>query len=542
MKKTAIIILMAFAAVCAKAQTAYDALLFSENNHEGTARTMAMGNAFTALGADLGSVSINPAGSAVAGYSQFTFTPALTISTSSTTGVSPYSDGSLPYFQDNVRSSITRLAMPNFGITLNYDTNRKSGVKNITFGFVVNKVAGWDEDVFACGTNSSTSFMGAMAYEATANGYLGSELGATNAYDIMPWKYAAGYQSGMISTFGGYDDQFAGASEVIFDNGEVALGGPLEQSYSRRTEGGKCEYLFNLGANISDFLYIGANLGINSISYSYDEHFKEVAIDPSDFAIGMANGDRMYWNDMYYKYSYAANGTGYFGKFGFILAPGNGFRFGAAIQTPAVNHIREEWAISAEATFSNSSYNGYSDSPIGVGSYTVISPYRANVGAAYTLGNFGLFSLDYELCDYGQMKYKSYDADRDYFEKINNDIRERFGISHIVRAGLEVKPASCIAVRAGYGMSTSSELYDSWGDKIPVSLTQNVSFGLGYSSPKSFFADMAIRKTFMPKEYYMPYSDYMFDEEGYLMENALAPEILIRKNLWKVLLTFGWRF
>jgi hypothetical protein len=140
------------------------------------------------------------------------------------------------------------------------------------------------------------------------------------------------------------------------------------------------------------------------------------------------------------------------------------------------------------------------------------------------------------------MKYKSYDADRDYFEKINNDIRERFGISHIVRAGLEVKPASCIAVRAGYGMSTSSELYDSWGDKIPVSLTQNVSFGLGYSSPKSFFADMAIRKTFMPKEYYMPYSDYMFDEEGYLIENALAPEILIRKNLWKVLLTFGWRF
>ena len=80
MKKTLITIFLAAAAVSVNAQTAYDALLFSENEYEGTARTMAMGNAFTALGGDLGAISINPAGSAVAKYSQFTLTPALTIS------------------------------------------------------------------------------------------------------------------------------------------------------------------------------------------------------------------------------------------------------------------------------------------------------------------------------------------------------------------------------------------------------------------------------------------------------------------------------
>ena len=62
MKKTAITLLLIGMAVCAEAQTMYDALRFSENNYEGTARTMAMGNAFTALGGDLGSISINPAG------------------------------------------------------------------------------------------------------------------------------------------------------------------------------------------------------------------------------------------------------------------------------------------------------------------------------------------------------------------------------------------------------------------------------------------------------------------------------------------------
>ena len=543
MRKTALIIAMTFAAVCGYAQTAYDALLFSENNYEGTARTVAMGNAFTALGGDLGSVTINPAGSAVAGYSQITLTPSLTISASTAQGaMPPAQSGSLPYFEKEMRSSITRFSMPNFGVTMNFDTHRTSGLKNITIGFIMNRSAGWDEDVYAAGTNKSTSFMGAMAYEATANGYFGADLGAGDAYDFMPWKPVVGYQSGMISTFGGYDDQFVGASEVIYDNGEVAVGGPLSQSYGRMVQGGKYDYVFNLGANISDFVYIGANLGMSSLDYGYDEYFKESAADPSDFEIVMSNGDKLYFKDMNYKYSYSAIGTGYYGKIGVIVTPGLGFRFGAAIQTPTVNKITEEWQTSGETSYTNAGYNAYAKSPYGSGTYTMVSPFRANFGLAYTLGKLAVISADYELCDYGQMRYRTDGVDRDYFEEINSDIRERFGISNIVRVGAEVKPVSGIAIRAGYRAATSPEIYDSWGEKMPARLTQNVSFGLGYSSKKSFFADLAVRKTIYADEYYMPYQDYMYDEDGYVLENAYAPEIIIKRNLWKVLITFGWRF
>lgn len=542
MRKTVLIIMMAFAAVCSYAQTAYDALLFSENNYEGTARTVAMGNAFTALGGDLGSVTINPAGSAVAGYSQITITPSLTFSTSTTQGVSPYTDGSLPYFENRMKSSITRFSTPNLGVTLHFDTHRTSGLKSVTVGFLMNKSAGWDEDVYASGTNHSTSFMGAMAYEATVNGYSGSELGDPNAFDYMPWKPVVGYQSGMISTFGGYDDQFVGASEVIYDNGEVSVGGPLSQSYSRNVQGGKYDYVFNIGADISDFIYLGANLGISSFDYVYDELFKESAIDPSDFLIDMANGDRMYFKDMNYRYSYSATGTGYYSKFGVIVTPGYGFRFGAAIQTPTVNNITEEWQMSGETSYTDTEYNGYIQSPYGSGSYRMVSPFRANFGLAYTLGQVGVLSADYEVCDYGQMRYKTNGVDRDYFEEVNRDIRERFGTSHIFRIGAEIKPFSGIAVRAGYRAATSSEKYDSWGEEIPGTLTQNVSFGLGYSSKNSFFADLAVRKTILADEYYMPYADYMYDNDGYVIESAYAPEILNKRSLWKVLLTFGWRF
>ena len=542
MKKTVISIFLGLSAICGYAQTAYDALLFSENNYEGTARTMAMGNAFTALGGDLGSIGINPAGSAVAGYSQITLTPSLTFSASTTQGVSPYSDGHLPYFERQMKSRITDFGMPNIGFTVSHDTHRSSGIKNFTFGFVVNKTAGWNEDVYAAGTNSTTSFMGSMAYDATISGLTGTDLGAAAAFDRMPWKPVVGYQSGMISTFGGYDDQFVGASEVIYDNGDVALGGPLNQSYGRRVDGGKYDYLINMGANISDFIYIGANLGISSLDYTYNEYFKETAVDPSDFEIALSGGETIYFDEMRYKYTYSASGTGYYGKIGVIVTPGGGFRIGAAIQTPTVNTITEEWQQSGETSYTDGKYDASSSSPYGRGSYRMVSPSRVNLGIAYALGQLGVISADYEVSDYSQMRYKSSDYDRDYFESVNEEIMENFRASHMLRLGLEAKPLPELAVRAGYSMATSPERCIECSSDIPAIRNQNVSFGLGYSSKNSFFADLAVRRTFLQDEYFMPYADYMYDADGYLNENAYAPEILNERSLWKVLVTFGWRF
>ena len=67
-----------------------------------------------------------------------------------------------------------------------------------------------------------------------------------------------------------------------------------------------------------------------------------------------------------------------------------------------------------------------------------------------------------------------------------------------------------------------------------------MSFGLGYNSKKSFFADIAARHVFASKEYFMPYDDYMYDVDGNI--TAFAPEILNERSAWKVMLTLGWRF
>ena len=545
MRKAALIFLLTVAAaVAGHAQTAYDAFLFSENDYEGTARTVAMGNAFTALGGDLGSINLNPAGSAVAKYSQFSITPSLTFTTNTTQGVSPYEDGSLPYFEKQYRNTSTSFSLPNFGITFNWETGRKSGLKGLTFGFVSNCSNSWNEDAYAAGRNSTTSFMASMAANATANGYLGSELNMDSAYDYYPWKDVVGYHSGMISTFGGYNDQFVGASELIIDhngNTEIVLGGPLQQSYGRQVRGRKNEYIFNLGANISDFLYIGANLGITAMNYDYAEYFKEAAEDPSDFEIELDNGSRMYFDRMKYNYNYYVETSGIYGKFGLILTPGAGLRIGAAIQTPTATTVAEEWSHSGKTEFTDSRYNASATSPYGSDKYSFREPWRANFGIAYTIGQFAVISADYEMCDYSTMKFKRerFNDYHDYFEDINNEIKTIYGKSHMFRLGAEMK-FGAIAVRGGYGRTVSPEKADVFGDPLPKMATQNASFGLGYASKGSFFADAAVRYCFATQEYFMPYDDYLYDASGDLL--AYAPEILNTKSAWKVMLTVGWRF
>lgn len=529
----------------AGAQTAYDALTFSENNYEGTARSVAMGNAFTALGGDMGAININPAGSAVSNYSQITITPGLTFSTNTTKGVPPYGDGNLPYFEREMSSRLTRFSIPNIAMNFSWETGRRSGLKSISFGFIVNKTASWDEDVYANGKNNTTSFMGQMADEATIMGYKESDLYNNDSYNYMPWNIVAGYQSGMISTFGGYEDAYIGASEQIYYNPatgeeEIGLGGVLDQSYGRQVTGGKYDYVFNLGANISDFIYLGANIGLTSLEYNYNDYFREAAVDPSDFEIEFTDGSATRFEQMRYNYLYKATGSGIYAKIGAIVTPVAGLRIGAAIQTPVANKITEEWRVSASTQFSDSKYSGSSSSPYGENSYNLTSPMIANFGVAYTFGSLGVISADYEICDYSSMRFSGSSYDREYFESVNEDIRSRFGASHSLRAGLEIRPLSSFAVRAGYNLTTSPEIKDNWGDYLPKTFTQNVSFGLGYSSKGSFFADLAIRKTLLNDEYYMPYPDYIFDENDNIL--SPVPEIRNRHSLWKVMLTFGWRF
>ena len=558
MKKTALILLLGTAAVGMEAQTMYDALRFSENNYEGSARTMAMGNAFTALGGDLGGITINPAGSAVAGYSQITITPGVNISVNNAGGT-PLPGETTPLgFGKSMKNSWARFNIPNYGVSLNFDTHRTKGIKNISIGFIANTTNRFQESLMTSGINNNTSITGALA--VGAGGFNSSILQDPNAYyNGGHWSYITAIQSGMISPLTGSSEEYIGASEFLSDNGDIFVPGPLDQSYQRQTSGFKYDYVINLGFNISDFVYVGANLGITSFNYDSALRYIERAVDPADFEnVFNVDGQDVttYFNDMMYDYRYSATGVGIYGKFGVIVTPMKNLRLGAAIQTPTSTTISENWSESGSTTFDNPEFNASSESPVGEFKYKLISPFRANFGAAWTFGTFGLISLDYEICDYSAMKFKEMNSMQSgEFEYQNADIKDFMGTSHMLRAGIELKPVPQFAIRAGYGLTTHPQKgINAYGDSkyiwemFPNTMTHKGSFGLGYSSNGSFFADVACSYTKYADEYIWPYSiaydgaeDCPVTPQGDY-NDYLAPEILHKRSLWNIMLTIGFRF
>lgn len=576
MKRTIFTALLSLTAIAAGAQTMYDGLNYSQNNYYGTARSIGMGNAMTAVGGDLGSIGINPAGSAVAGYSQFTITPNLTIS-SMNASYSAYPVGGADRFTNEQNKRLTRFSMPNIGLTFNWKTGNGSGLKAITYGLVVNGTNNFTGKMLAGGRNDKTSYQSAMTVAADGydmdflNGYSIDKDGKRvdrgwdypyyygddfqndpNKGKFAPWNVIANAQAGSIANYGDTDDpsyywRYRAATEGFSNTGkkdangnyiyDIFLAGPLNQAYSRNITGSKYDVLFNVGFNFGDTFFVGANLGVTSLNYNYDECYKEAAENPSAFEIDFGDKGKTCFSDYRTRYSYTADGSGVFGKIGFLWRPVDGLRVGAAVQTPTIMEINERWIQDVNLNYTDASFNGSAKTPEGEYSYRLRSPYRLNAGAAFTFAGMALVSADYEMTDYSTMKFMSKDGgwSNDTFSSLNDQIRNCMGVSHMVRIGAEFKPLPEIAVRAGYNFTTTPEYVYEGNSKTKLNDRINAfSVGLGYSSNGSFFADIAARMTMLADEYISPYADYLSD--------LASPMILNKRDIYNVTATIGWRF
>ena len=533
MKKILAISVFCLAALSAGAQTMYDAINYADYNYYGTARSAALGNAMTAVGGDLGSVGINPAGSAVAGFSQFTLTPGLSIASTS----SSYAPVAYGTFGSPTPDSQTRFIMPNFGFILQSDLRRDYGLKSFTFGMTVNMTNVFNERMTAGGTNNDSSMMGEMAYFCSPHGNFpgipAQDLVKTNNYDPYydsdySWRDILAFQSGLISNYGEGDDQYIGSTELIYDDGTIGLGGPIKQSYYRQRTGSKADAVINLAFNWNDRFYLGGNIGVASLSFQENINRMESAVNPDDFALIIDDVETTWLNGRE-RYSLETEGTGIYGKLGMIWLPVEGLRLGAAIKTPTLYSISERWLWDAVCNFDGFDTDQF-ETPVGDYTYQLVSPFNFNLGAAYTMGNVAMLSVDWERTDFRSMRFR--EADRsfgnDSFSEDNEYIRQNAGVTNNFRVGAEYKPVPAFALRAGYSYKNYAEKAAGTKD-----LTHTASLGFGYSSPGSFFLDAAVRYTQCPDSWYYPYDDYL---------EVRSPEVGIAKNMMDVILTLGWRF
>ena len=524
------------------AQTWQDALLFSENNYSGTARGVGMGNALTALGGDAGSITFNPAGSAVASYSQFTITPGFTLSIGNVNA----SEG-MSIMADSRNTAYGSLKLPNVGFVLNMDTGRRSGLRRSSFGFVINSTNNYTGRFNASGVNDDNSYAASLA--SSADGYASSVLGTEDWYysgdaSRMPaWVDMTGYRAGMFNGVSGRDGAYVALTEIIDAEGNFRLAAPVYQQYGQQTRGSKHDIVLNYAMNFSDKFYVGANLGVTMLRYALSEYWSEEPDNVADFPIiQYSDGSTAQFEYLRMKRNYRLDGSGVYLKVGFLWRPVAGLRIGAAAQTPTMLNLTERYGYSAEVELSGKR-GGSASSPEDSWIYALRTPFRANFGLAYSFGNAAVVSADYEFVNYASSAFKYRTSDYEYsvgsFKDVNLDIRDFLGASHQLRLGTEVKVAPGISVRGGYNLITT-------GEKNANLMKHNFSLGFGVTSG-SFFVDAAVRARMVPADYVIPYNYYYAPNPNQFYnkvvdDQIITPEVVVRNTYVDALVTVGMRF
>lgn len=514
MKKTLIsIILIAF--VCnAFAQGPADAMLYSTNTYVGSARSLSMGNAFVALGGDIGAVAVNPASSAVFRHSEVAITPAVIHSgaTSSTLG-------------NTTNDSFASFNISNGGLVLAFDTNQSSGIFNFNFGVCFNKIADFNKMSSGNWTTGSSSMLSPIA--RSLQGVPESQVAYGDNYNPytqsnLPWLNIIAYDSFLVSPYPAGSTDYIASTE----NGTPAapvIGGQLNQDYFCKTVGGIQEFALNFGMNINDIVYVGANVNFQFLDYRSNSSYREIAKNTLDFVDG--------FKSMSSDYYLSTRGSGVNFEIGVIVTPVAGLRIGATFTTPTIYRLTDTWNYYMTSSFDNG--NSYScQSPTGSNNYRLNIPFRWSLGLAYTFEDFALISVDLESFNYSKLSMANAAGNKSDFHYENQRIQNGFRNSTNIRAGLEIRPADRWFIRGGYNLVASAgNLVDQVGSiTYTYPKTHYGSLGLGYrfGMDRAFSIDFAYQRMLNSKEQYTAYSG--------------GPTIDALNYTNKFLLTFAYRF
>lgn len=466
-------------------QSADDALRYSKQDFNGTARSTAMGGAFGALGGDFSSLSINPAGIAVYRSSEFTFTPSIEYTESKNSGISEdkysFTMGNVGF----VATSIPRL-------------NSEKGWQNFNFGIGYNRIANFNREGFLFNLDSPNSLLDTWASyaEGTAPG------------DLYSFEEKLAYDTYLINA----DDNLFYQS-VLFD------GDRMDQQKFIKEKGYIGEYVLSFGANYSHKLYLGATIGIQDLYYKSTTSYTEYSID----------GNITSLNDFTFREYLKTSGVGVNFKLGIIYKPINSLRLGVAIHTPTFYNLDDTYDTYVGASFDPNNTNGFPENGeanhglysevVSRSNYDFETPSRLILSGAYLFGKKAVLSVDYELIDYSNAEFS--DDSNDNFLETNQVISNSYQSTANLRIGTEYRLTPNMSLRAGYARigdpykSNYDEGYNTY------------SGGLGIKEG-NFFFDIA----YQYKQYH----------EDFVLYSGASDIVRLNNKNQQVRMTFGFKF
>lgn len=463
----------------------------------GTARSMAMGNAFTALGADMISASLNPAGVGMYVESDISLSPMMQFTKSPTRGGEPYYNG-VPRREQKFKDNTSRFGMSSVGGI--FTAYRGTGaVTNVNVGFAYNRIADFNQSYrnASLGNSAINSMANIFCSMSNLDGLQTDADGRMDfGNDPYYWGSVLAYKNGLTNK----DDQGWFIDRISPD-------AEIDQYSAVETRGSIGEYAITFGMNFVDKFYIGASLGIQSINYRRTTFYGENYI----YADGLyPSGEEMPYQLDYMNYSQATelSGTGVNFKIGATYRPFKFLRLGIAYHTPtaysvAFGYAAEMWSRTYSAGSNPDGYeydkDGYFydnvESPEWVDngqySWNFRSPHRLMFGAAFTIFNRIILSADYERSWYQSARLQSSPI---YGLSYTSQLNEYFKGGNTVRLGAELNLLPLIVVRAGYIWSGNNfrNGYENQLFSHPLTKEQHyVTAGLGWRFGSTVYLDLA---------------------------------------------------
>lgn len=537
MKKAILLSLSAFSLTVAAQDPYLNNSLINTSDIFGTARFVGMGGAMGALGADISTISSNPAGIGMITKNDVSITAgAAWLGNNSAKGMAK---GTFAQFDQ--MGAVVSFKMPGRVRNLNFGFNyqKKASYDNSFFGEVFT-AASWADQLDALAQEAWDNRSGLYGSEGT---YYNTLYGLANACGLFPWNYTDGRRT------------------------EIAKDPKDSNSTLQVTRGSLNAYEFNLSMNVGDRYFFGVTVGVDNVDYRRGTDYWEQRTGV-DGAI----------HDFGYMNEQVITGNGFNLKFGTIIRPfdSSTFRIGLTVETPTWYRLEyvDDQSLTTKYRYDDANdryvyepaqgkYNTHyvydlSDSHINYLRYNLTTPWKLRAQMGSTVGSRFAWGMEYEFANYPgtTMKYPAqyggYTTDEGFIDMTKEILKPQ----HTVRAGIEVKPHKSVALRAGYNFITSSTFSDSeWDpfysdaalsyptglDYMNLSDVHILTFGAGYRH-KWFYADLSYKYRYQRGEYYAFNQIYSQAVLGADLNTPIMEPIPVNMDRHSIMATIGVRF
>lgn len=449
------------------AQNINDVLRYSIQEGQGTARFQAMGGAFGALGGDLSSLNVNPAGSSVFNHSQFTVT-----------GTNYNRNNDALYGSSTRNTEINSLQLNQVGGVFVFKSP-SSPWKKIALAVNYDMVENFDNEFVASGNSTQgidNYFLNFAQGVPFGNLLLNDNEFIEQGYLRIGEQQGFGAQQAFLGYFGGLinptDDTDVNStsylSNAIYDN--------VNQTYIQTTNGYNSKFTVNFSGQYQESLHLGASVNFHSILYD-----RLTTLDESGYAVSSPIQFATFDNFL------RTEGEGISFSVGAIAKLNESIRIGGSYQSPTWYTLRDDTSQRVNSDLADGDINFIDFNIINLfEEYRIQTPGKLTGSAAIVFGRDGLLSFDYGYQDFSQAELRPNTDPA--FAAENDFIASQLGAVNSYRFGGEYR-IERVSLRGGYRMEESPyENSDLMGD------LEGFSGGIGYDFGGSKL-DLAFSRT-----------------------------------------------